>query len=486
MRILISTFGTQGDIQPFIALGEGLRSAGHAVTVCTAAGYSDQVAGHGLATAAMHDDLLDLTRALLEVRGGALAQVRRLGRMAPAMRLMLEDEWRAAQAVRPDAIVYHPKMLGSYHIAEKLGVPVAMALPLPLSTPTRAFPYPFLTGVRLGPRFNRLSYRVNTLAAAAFAGLTNAFRVRTLALPPRRRFADPLVRADGAPVPVLYPYSPALLPTPDDFPPHVHVTGAWFVDRPAAWRPDPALERFLAAGPPPVYVGFGSMGAQGATARARMVLEALARSGQRGLLALGWGGLRADRLPDTVAATEAVPHDWLFPQVAAVVHHGGAGTTAAGLRAGRPTVICPFLGDQPFWGALVHARGVGPRPIAQHRLTARRLAAAIAAAVHDPAMRRRAAALGVRMQAEQGVATAVGVIERILRPRDSVGGAPAGAGGAASSGERSGSGRGAPATAVAGAAPSLETRPASASIARAIDPVGADTPVSPVWPVSPV
>jgi sterol 3beta-glucosyltransferase len=176
------------------------------------------------------------------------------------------------------------------------------------------------------------------------------------------------------------------------------------------------------------------MGAAGAADRARVVLEALARTGQRGVLALGWGGLRAGRLPDTVLATEAAPHDWLFPQVAAVVHHGGAGTTAAGLRAGRPTVVCPFLGDQPFWGAVVHARGVGPRPIPQRRLTAGRLAAAVAAAVHDPDLRRRAAALGARIRAERGVATAVDAIERIVRPGLSVGSRAPGAGTAGAAG----------------------------------------------------
>jgi sterol 3beta-glucosyltransferase len=140
MRILISTFGTQGDMQPFIALGIGLRASGHTVTVCTSAEYQSLVEMHDLQYAFMGNSLLDLSRALLEGRGNTRAVVRQ---MAPAMQRTIDDEWRAAQAVRPDLIVYHPKMLGSYHIAEKQGIPLVMAIPLPCYTPTRAFPHPF-------------------------------------------------------------------------------------------------------------------------------------------------------------------------------------------------------------------------------------------------------------------------------------------------------------------------------------------------------
>jgi sterol 3beta-glucosyltransferase len=417
MHILISTFGTLGDIQPFIALGNGLRAAEHTVTVCTSEGYRTLVEAHGLNYAFMDNALLDLSRALLEGQGNTRTLMRQMG---AAMQRTIDDEWQAAQAIQPDVIVYHPKMLGSYHIAEKLDIPLVMAIPLPCYTPTRAFPHPFLASLRLGRWFNRLSFHLIGLASAMFIGMTNRFRTHILGLPPQRRFANLLVRADGAPVPILYPYSPALLPVPADFPPHVHVTGAWFLERPAAWHPDLTLEQFLEAGPPPIYVGFGSMSGKQAATRAQIVLDSLAQAGQRGVLARGWGGLEAERLPESVQLINAAPHDWLFPRMAAVVHHGGAGTTAAGLRAGRPTVICPFLGDQPFWGQLVHTRGVGPQPISLHRLTAPRLAVAISQAVQDEGMRRRAAELGVRIRAEDGVTTAVGMIERLVLNPDGV------------------------------------------------------------------
>jgi sterol 3beta-glucosyltransferase len=149
------------------------------------------------------------------------------------------------------------------------------------------------------------------------------------------------------------------------------------------------------------------MASKDATRVTTLVVEVLQQAGQRGVLATGYGGLAAQNLPDTVYALDAAPHDWLFPQMAAVVHHGGAGTTAAGLRAGTPNVICPFFGDQPFWGGRVAALGVGPQPIPQRRLTPERLAQAIRTAVSDAALRRRAAALGATLRQEDGVSQAV-------------------------------------------------------------------------------
>jgi sterol 3beta-glucosyltransferase len=167
---------------------------------------------------------------------------------------------------------------------------------------------------------------------------------------------------------MLYAYSSQVLPVPADYPPHVHVTGYWFLDQINQWQPPSDLVGFLEAGTPPVYVGFGSMSGTKAQEHANIVLEALAQTGQRGLLASGWGGLKATDLPGNIFMLEQAPHEWLFPQVSAVVHHGGAGTTAAGLRAGKPTVIVPLIADQPFWGNVIYRLGVGPQPIPQKSL----------------------------------------------------------------------------------------------------------------------
>jgi sterol 3beta-glucosyltransferase len=213
-------------------------------------------------------------------------------------------------------------------------------------------------------------------------------------------------------VPTLYGYSRHVLPRPADWPAEHQVTGYWFLDAPDDWTPPPDLAAFLAAGEPPVYIGFGSMGSRDPGATARLAVEALARAGRRGILAAGWGGLTATDLPATIFPLGAIPHAWLFPQMAAIVHHGGAGTTAAALRAGVPSLVVPFGLDQPFWGRRVAELGVGPSPIARGALTARGLANALRDTLADGAIRHRAAALGRAISAEEGIGTAVTLIER--------------------------------------------------------------------------
>jgi sterol 3beta-glucosyltransferase len=213
----------------------------------------------------------------------------------------------------------------------------------------------------------------------------------------------PVARQQREAMPVYYAYSPAVLPRPTDWPHRVHVTGYWFLDPPPRWQPPEGLTRFLADGPPPVSIGFGSMASRDPQATLQLALHALALSGQRGVLLSGWAGIGKDHdLPRHVFAADSIPHGWLFPQMAAVVHHGGAGTTGAGLRSGVPAVIAPLAADQPSWARAVHQLGAGPAPIPFPALTAERLAAAIRLAVTDQQMHYRAAELGTRIRAEDG------------------------------------------------------------------------------------
>ncbi|QAT83370.1 glycosyl transferase family protein [Corallococcus coralloides] len=409
MRVLISTYGTRGDVQPFVALAKALKAHGHVVALCTPTGFRGMVERHGIPYAHMDNAVLELTEAVL--RAPTRAEQRRLFKgFGAIVRAGMEDEWRAARELEPDVLVYHSKALGSHHIAEKLGAAELLAMPLPL-TPTREFPVPILPSFRLGGWLNALSYKLIPLANAVWAGATNDFRVKTLGLAPLSRFADPMKKADGSAVPALYAYSEHLLPRPADWPPGAQVTGCWFLDEADRWTPPPELQAFLEAGPPPIYVGFGSMGAAHADSRAATVLKAVALTGERAVLASGWGGMKAHALPPSIFMLESAPHDWLFPRMSAVVHHGGAGSTMAGLRAGKPTVICPFLGDQPFWGHRVLRAGVGPQPVPQKSLTAERLSEAIRSAM-SPAVLAQAAALGERIRAEDGAARAVRLIEQ--------------------------------------------------------------------------
>lgn len=412
MNILILTIGSRGDVQPFIALGRGLQAAGYGVTLCTAATYEAFVTSNGLKYAHMNDGMIKLAETKAgrsAVEGGSKLEL--MKQVQPIIRHMLDDAWAAAQGA--DTIIYHPKTLAGHSLAEKLGVPLFLSLPLPMYAPTSAFPNPAFN-LPLGSWANRLTYTVLPLLSAPYMGTVNAWRRDVLGLPPRPRFASETLGPDGQPLPALYSYSAHLVPTPPDWPETSVATGYWFLDQPQNWQPSADLLRFLDAGAPPVYIGFGSMTGADPAAKTRIVLEALVQSGQRGLLATGWGGLAETELPDTVFAIQEAPHDWLLPRVAAVVHHGGAGTTAAGLRAGKPSLICPFMGDQFFWGQRVAAAGAGPQPVPQKQLTAERLAVAIKTAVSDPAMQRRAADLGAAIRAEDGVGRAVGIINRRL------------------------------------------------------------------------
>ncbi len=299
----------------------------------------------------------------------------------------------------------------AHALAEKLGLPLLQAHYIPL-TPTRAYPAFVAAGLPagLGAVLNKPTYwAARQVLWQAFRPADRLARREVLGLRPAP-FFGPFDGRCTQGLPTLYGYSPAVIPPPSDWPASAHVTGYWFPEPPADWTPPEALEDFLAAGPPPVFVGFGSMSSQNPGATARLVLDALGQAGQRGLMLAGWGGMQQSDLPPTVFALQGAPFSWLFPRVAAVVHHGGAGTTAAGLRAGRPSVVVPFFGDQPFWGRRVFELGAGPSPIPRRRLTAGKLAAAISRAVGDPGIRDRAAALGRTLRAEDGVGRAVEII----------------------------------------------------------------------------
>jgi sterol 3beta-glucosyltransferase len=415
MNILILTIGSRGDVQPYVALGQGLQQAGHTVTLCTAPLFQEMVTAYGLTFAPMDDEMIRLTdsaegRQMVEGGGNPLKAI---NLVKPMIRRMVGDAWRVAQEVQPDLILYHPKTLSGYHIAEALRKPLIMSLVLPLYTPTREFPLP-LTAANLGGFFNRLSYKLVPLISAPYSGVINEFR-QELGLKPRGKVLDETRLPNGRSTPTLYGYSAHVLPRPADWPETAVASGYWFLPPDPNWQPPAELLAFLEAGPPPVYIGFGSMAGTGAKRLADAAIQGLQQSGQRGILATGWGGLKPGDLPQSIFQLESAPHDWLFERVTAVVHHGGSGTTAAGLRAGKPSLICPFIADQPFWGERVYRLGAGPKPIRQKKLTAERLAAAITQMVGDEAMRGRAAAIGHALRAEDGIAQAVRFIERVGR-----------------------------------------------------------------------
>jgi sterol 3beta-glucosyltransferase len=413
VKVTILTIGSRGDVQPFVALGVGLRDAGHEVTLAAGGGFEDFVSGRGLCFAALDVDLLE--RMQSPEGKAALSGRNFLGTLketASMYRRVLDQEWEASSGA--EAVIYHPKALGGYHIAEALNVPAFLAHPIPMFSPTRAFPNPVLPVADLGGPLNRLSYGAFLrLSTAPFHHTINRWREETLGLPPRSFLASEL-ELRGEPVHKLISCSPHVVPPPADWDESTIMTGYWFLDSARDWQPPTYLADFLEGGPPPVYVGFGSLGGWTSDEVVGAALSALSRAGKRGVLATGGGRVPSD-VPDDVCAIESAPHEWLFPRIAAVVHHGGAGTTAEGLRAGKPSVICPTtMNDQLFWGRRVSELGVGPEPIPQKKLTAETLVPAIRVATEDDRVRERAAAMGEKIRAERGVARAVGVIGSVV------------------------------------------------------------------------
>ncbi len=419
-NILIMTYGTRGDVEPFVALALRLRDRGHMPTLATAEQFMPWITSFGLDGAPLTNALLDLIHSK-DGKTALAGDTGLMSRMAAGIRLarksapinaqLCVDAWAVAQEMKPDLILYHPKVIAAPHIAEAQGIPAVLGILQPMIVSTSAFPAMGMPELPL-PGYNRLSYRIVEMSFAAYSKSVNAFRADVLDLPPIRRARDVLMPLGAGDIPRLHAVSPHVISRPDDWPDNARMTGYWELPvNPNYTAPKPLAE-FLAAGDLPVYVGFGSMTTRDPEALGRLVVEALRLAGVRGVIGSGWAGIAAET--DEAIAIGEVPFSWLFPRMAAVVHHGGAGTAAAGFRAGVPTVICPFFGDQPGWAARSRALGVAAPPVPRKRLTPESLAESIAIALRDPAIKRRAQNLAADLESENGTATAVDQIEKQL------------------------------------------------------------------------
>lgn len=419
--------GSRGDVQPQAALAQGLQAAGWRVRFATHRCFQPLVEAAGLE----HYPLAGDSQGFFSGAAG-VALREKLGRgqgadwcrrfLGPFMRKFLADCTSACAGA--DAILYWPPTQVGSSLTEKLGVPSIGVATYPLPhCRTRAFSNPFyrplpetvsvsarLLGLR-GP-LNSLTWRFGEAVWRDAVGAEiNRWRTESLGLAPlTARRARQLAER----TPHLLGFSPSVLPVPRDWSEHVHVPGYWFLDLARHWTAPPALADFLVNGSPPVAVGFGSMASRDPAATTALVLDALDRTGLRAVFVSGWGGLKQRALPESVFLAPDVPHDWLFPRVAAAVHHGGSGTTAAGLRAGVPNIIVPFGFDQHLWGRRIAALQLGPPPIPHTALTAERLAAALRQATSDDRLRDRARRFQEILQHEDGIGRAVAAIERYV------------------------------------------------------------------------
>ena len=419
MRITILAIGSRGDVQPLLALAVGLlQTKRHKIRFAAPDNFESLAREHNLEFFPLGVDTQkilgagNLASGMESGRNFLLWFLQVLRLIRPMIDQLMERTWLACQDA--ELIVFSTIGIGAYHVAEKLGVPCFMATPIPGLAPTRAYPNPggVFPVLPLGGSYNLLTHFLSGQLLQTLTGTyINRWRREKLQLPAVPLGKYPYSQLHGQPVPVLGSYSSIVVPRPADWGEHIHITGYWFLDQDPDWQPPAHLVDFLESGSPPVYIGFGSMANRNPRQTTKLVLESLERSGQRGVLATGWGGFDGVDLPANMFVLESVPHTWLFPRVSAVVHHGGSGTTGAGLRAGVPSVLVPHFGDQPFWSHRVTELGVGPRPILRRQLTARRLAAAITSAITDTNMKVRAAAVGERIRSENGVGRAIEIIE---------------------------------------------------------------------------
>jgi UDP:flavonoid glycosyltransferase YjiC (YdhE family) len=304
-----------------------------------------------------------------------------------------------------------PSSFFGYELAEKLRIPHISAAVMPLAT-TSAWPLCLLPSFSLGGWYNRLTYQTaDQIGWRMMRAPINRFRQK-IGLPPAP-FVGHYRRMQTERVPVLNGFSTHVVPRPADWGDHIHVSGYWILDEPD-WTPPPDLTAFLDSGTPPIFFGFGSMPIRDTARLTAIILDALAKSGQRGILSSGWAGLAGDDLPDNVMQIGYTPYAWLFPRMAAVIHHGGSGTTGLALRSGVPSMIVPFLADQFYWGKRITELGVSPGSIPHKKLAADALARSIQAMVRDESMRMRAAALGEKLRLENGIQNALQIIHQII------------------------------------------------------------------------
>ncbi|KAL7595221.1 hypothetical protein Lser_V15G30855 [Lactuca serriola] len=454
LKIAILVVGTRGDVQPFLAMSKKLQEFGHHVRLATHANFQSFVESAGVdfyplggdarilaAYMARNKGLIPSTLSQLLTQSKQVKEI--IESLLPAC---IEPDQKTNQPFRAQAIIANPPACGHAHIAEALGIPLHIFFTMPW-TPTSEFPSPLAPvaqsvgnwlsyinvdifiwwGIRgylneikrkltLVPQTtgNWLSYIVvDHIIWWGIRGYINEFRKKSN-LTPISYLS--MYRDSISHFPTGYMWSPEVVPKPSDWGPLVDVVGYCFLNIGSEYQPPIEFTRWIGRGTSPIYIGFGSMPIENSKRTTNIILEALKKTGQRGIIDQGWGNLGTySKISDDIFLLVDYPHDWLFPQCAAVVHHGGAGTTATGLRAGCPTTIVPFFGDQYFWGDRIYNKGLGPTPIPISQLTVEALSDAINFML-QPEVKARAMDLAKLIENEDGVANAVNAFHRHLPP----------------------------------------------------------------------
>lgn len=411
MKISILSYGSRGDVQPFLALAVALQKAGHTPILAAPRRFADLVTGRGIPFAPLAGDPAEISARINDAGQNPLGMLRAIQKVVFGIASQVAQQaWEACQG--SDLIVHSFLFTtGAHAIARNLGIPDISAQTFPVFAPTRAFPNVAFPNVPPG----WISYFTHWLATQIFwYGGNSGYGSVRRSLPevfsgkPTWPFQQ---TPDRIRTPLLFAWSPTVIPVPAEWGQDIYVTGYWSLGSVSGFQPPAGLEDFLKAGDPPVCVSFGSMVNRNAERTYQTVIEALALRHQRGVILSGWGGWQGIKNSDDFFVLEAAPHDWLFPRCKVVIHHGGAGTTGAGLRAGIPAVVVPFAADQPFWGQRAAMLGAGPAPIPIRRLTAVSLIRALEVA-ESVRIQECAQAVGRTLRSEDGLGNAVRLIEQ--------------------------------------------------------------------------
>ncbi len=417
-RIALLTYGSRGDVEPFVALGIGLIEAGYSVCLAAPAPFASFVQRHGLEFEPIPGDPDQLARAFADQAGLSwpkmVASMTR--HVVPIAREAVQAVWRASRGA--DLIVHSFLLTHAGHtLARNQGVPSISAQLFPVFLSTRAFAAVATPDLPLGGHYRRATHALNT--AVFRYGAPLLYRILFGSLPELPNLAPwPFSKSGQKSIPILFAYSPQILPRPADWPDDAHVTGYWQLAPPADWQPPEELVRFLAAGPAPIYFGPGSMRSKNLQATLEMIGSVARKHGQRLCLGVSADALGVVDRADVISAA-GVPHAWLFPRMRHIFHHGGAGTTGAAAAAGVPQTAIPYSADQAFWARQISRLGLGPAAPPARRLTSSRFEAALVEALSNPLYRHKAIALGEKIAAENGVQVAVDRITILLNSHSS-------------------------------------------------------------------
>ena len=412
MNITMLTIGSTGDVRPYILLGKELQKRGHQITVAAFSSFSRAVLDSGLSFFPLSGNAESFIGSVLSPGTDAVTYLPKVFRN---LRSVVPDLLRDLEESCKDADAMVCNFFGSvyYSIAEKLNIPCIQTHFFPMDQ-TSSVPISAVRNQHLGPILNKATYRLGYYAIGSVEKYILSGWRRDNGITDRKASFRPVYCAGDHPVPVIYAISPSVFPRPSEWGPSIHMTGFWFDTSPVRWNPPESLERFLSDGEPPVYIGFGSMRSGDMNKVLSMLLRSLHSAGLRAVIC---GSLRTNHVRSgrTVYFYDFVPHDWLFPRVSAVVHHGGAGTTSAGLRWGRPTWILPFAGDQPFWGNLIYRIGCGPKPIPRGNLSVNKVTKGLINLTVRPEYKKNAAKIAALLEKEKGTESAADLIEKFIR-----------------------------------------------------------------------